>query len=404
MTSPARVFLPLVLMFFGGLLGNRALLLLGVLLILLAGLSALWGRYCLQAVSYVRRLGTTHLPFGEETDLWIEIENVKPLPLAWLEAEEEFPSELTVRGHPEVAGPEGTRHLLEHRFTLRAYERLKRRCVIRGEERGAYDIGPTVLYSGDLFGFHTRSRRVEAREHLVVFPKVLPLQVLPTQAARPVGDYRSPRRILEDPLLLAGAREYRAGEGLRHVHWKATARRGSLQTKSYDASASAQLVLMVNGQTLEPYFAGTLHERFEALLVTAASLAAAGLRSGHPVGLYSNAIVHSSRDLTRLSASRHPSQLVRILEALGETTPFLLVPFEKLLAAEVPSLPYGATLLVVTALVNDRILAAMLNVRRRGHPLGMVFLEGANPPSIPAEIPFHSVDPNWRGREALEFA
>jgi hypothetical protein len=96
--------------------------------------------------------------------------------------------------------------------------------------------------------------------------------------------------------------------------------------------------------------------------------------------------------------------LVRILEALGETTPFLLVPFEKLLAAEGTSLPYGATLLVVTALVNDRILGAMLDVRRRGHPLGMVLLQEANAPSIPAEIPFHSVDPNWRGREALEFA
>ncbi|MGA2112040.1 MAG: DUF58 domain-containing protein [Anaerolineales bacterium] len=404
MTSLARVFLPLALILLGGLLGNRALLLLGVLLILLAGLSALWGRYCLEAVSYVRKLGTTHLPFGEETDLWIEVENAKPLPLVWLDAEEEFPSELTVRGHPVTPGPGGSRHLLDQRFTLRAYERLRRRYVIRGEERGAYDLGPTVLYSGDLFGFHSRSKRVEDRAHLVVFPKVLPLQVPATRVARPLGDYRSARRILEDPLLLAGAREYRVGESLRHVHWKATARKGALQTKSYDASASAQLILMVNGQTLEPYFAGTVQERFEALLVTAASLAAAGLQSGHPVGLYTNAVMRASRDLTRLPASRHPSQLGRILEALAETTPFLSVPFERLLAAESPSLAYGATLLVVTALVNDSILGALLNLRRRGHPLGMVFLEEGKAPRVPEEIPFYTVAPNWRSREALEIA
>lgn len=399
-----RVFLPLVLMLLGGLLGNQALLLLGVLLILLIGLSALWGHYCLQGVSYVRKLGTTHLPFGEETDLWIEVENAKPLPLVWLEAEEEFPSELAVRGHAPSLGPGGSRHLLEQRFTLRAYERLRRRYVIRGEERGAYDLGPAVLSSGDLFGFHTRSKRVEDREHLVVFPKVLPLQMPATLVARPAGEHRSARRILEDPLLLAGAREYRAGESLRHVHWKATARRGVLQTKSYEASASAQLVLMLNGQTLEPYFAGTLRDRFEALLVTAASLAAAGLQSGHPVGLYSNAVVRASRDLTRIPASRHPSQLGRILEALAETTNFLSVPFERWLASEAPSLPYGATLLVVTALVNDSLLGALLSVRRRGHALGMVLLEEAKSPGIPAEIPFYTVDPNWRSRETLAIA
>ena len=75
------------------------LALLALLLGLVAGVTALWERYALAEVTYVRRLGTPRLFVGDETDLTIEITNAKPLPLAWLKAEDEFPAEMAlVRG------------------------------------------------------------------------------------------------------------------------------------------------------------------------------------------------------------------------------------------------------------------------------------------------------------------
>jgi len=80
-------------------LRNPLLFLLAILLALVAGVTALWGRYALVGVTYIRRFGTARMFVGEETDLWIEVTNAKPLPLAWLKTSDEFPAEIElVRG------------------------------------------------------------------------------------------------------------------------------------------------------------------------------------------------------------------------------------------------------------------------------------------------------------------
>src|ERR1700752_4154770 len=77
-------------------LRSPLLFLLASLLALVAGASALWERYCLSGVSYTRRLAARRLFCGEATDLWIEIVNAKPLPLAWIKAQDEFPEAVSV--------------------------------------------------------------------------------------------------------------------------------------------------------------------------------------------------------------------------------------------------------------------------------------------------------------------
>ena len=68
----------------GAWLGHNQLLLVGLLLALVGVTSHIWAYYCLTAVTYQRRFSRTHLFFGDELELSLEIVNAKPLPLAWL--------------------------------------------------------------------------------------------------------------------------------------------------------------------------------------------------------------------------------------------------------------------------------------------------------------------------------
>src|SRR3989304_5054629 len=86
-----------VLLVLSLLVHNPMLFLLDVLVLIALGTSWLWGRYCLAGVSYARSFQNERLFFGEETDLWIEVVNAKPLPLTWFKAEDEFPKELKVQ-------------------------------------------------------------------------------------------------------------------------------------------------------------------------------------------------------------------------------------------------------------------------------------------------------------------
>jgi uncharacterized protein (DUF58 family) len=376
---------------------------LDVLLALVAGASALWGRYCLAGVTYLRRFGAPRLFCGEETDLWLEITNAKPLPLPWLKTEDEFPVQFTVHQQELAHAGKTNRRLLNTFLSLRWYERVRRHYRLTARHRGVFEFGPLLISSGDLFGFRIRSQTVEYTQALTVYPRLLPLTAEPLAAARPLGDFKTARRVLEDPLRLAGAREYRPGDSLRHVHWKATARRAALQTKVFDPSAARQLLIGVNAQTMERAHQGVVSDVFELTAVVAAAVAHAGLQAGLAVGLFTNGGVRESPGRVRLPAARRPDQLTRILETLAQLTYFTLMPFEKLLHLEASQLPFGATIIAISPLAREPILSGLLDLRAGGHPVALIAVGRAAPPA-PPELPVYAVEGDWRTMEQISLA
>ncbi len=405
MTSQAARLLLLLLLILAVLLRSPLLLLLEVLLVLIAGASALWGRYCLAAVSYSRQFQTQRLFCGEQLELWIEIVNAKPLPLAWLKAEDEFPEDFRVERVELSSASKPHRRTLTNLLSLRWYERVRRRYRLTAEHRGAYEFGPVLLSSGDIFGFRTRRLEVPTQETLLVYPRLVPLNRIPLRVARPGGERLGERRIVEDPLRLAGVRDYKPGDPVRHIHWKSSARVGQLQTKVFEPAASQHLVVFLNGQTLERAYEGVLGEYFETAIMVAAAIANAGLEARHPVGLFTNNSVRDASRRVRLPASRHSSQLVRILETLAQMTHFTLMPLDQLLRLEAPNLPFDASLVAVSAIANEAILTTLIDLRAAGHPVALIVVAEANRApgvALPIDIPVYFVTDNWTELEALE--
>jgi uncharacterized protein (DUF58 family) len=405
MTGRAGKLLILTLLGLSLLLRSPLLLLLDVLLALVAGASALWGRYCLAGVTYARHFGTERLFCGEQTDLWIEIVNAKPLPLAWLKAEDEFPEEFAVERVELTSSSRPHRRTLTNLLSLRWYERVRRRYRITAEHRGAFEFGPALLSSGDIFGFQLRLSEVPSRQVVLVYPRIVPVPRLHIRAARPGGELRSERRVVEDPLALAGVRDYQPGDSLRHIHWKSTARQGQLQTKLFEPGANQQLILCLNGQTLEHAYEGIIAEYFETVVVIGASLANAALEARYPVGLFTNNNARDEARRVRLPASRHAAQLTRILETLAQLTHFTQLSFDQLLRLEAAQLPFGASLIAVSAIVNEAILAALLAIHDGGHPVSLIVVhDGERPPvmPLPGELDIYFVSQNWIELESLE--
>src|SRR5260221_5947129 len=224
MTSRAgRLLIPQLLVV-AVLIKSPLLLLLDVVLMLVAGASALGGRYCLAAVTYGRQFQTQRLFCGEQLELWIEIVNAKPLPLAWLKAEDEFPEDFGVERVELGSASKPHRRLLTNLLSMRWYERVRRRYHLTAERRGAFDFGPVLLASGDIFGFRTRLLEVPTQQTVLVYPRLVPLNRIPLRVARPGGQLLRERRIVADPLRLARGRAYRPGGPARHSPLKSPAR------------------------------------------------------------------------------------------------------------------------------------------------------------------------------------
>lgn len=369
------------LLLLSALLRDEMIFLMGLFLGLTGAVSLLWARVCLAQVSYRRRLGSHRLFAGEVTDLAVEIVNAKALPLAWLQANDDVPSALEVIGTQLMPSHRANRVRLANQLALRWYEKVTRRYRLRAEQRGVYRLGPVELVSGDIFGFVIKREELDIVDQLVVYPKIVPLTALGLPARRPFGDLQTQRRVVEDPLRPVGVRAYAPGDSFRHIHWKATAHRQSLQTKVFDPSASRPLAIFLNINTHEHLYEGIDADIQEFAITAAASLARWAWENGHAVGLFVNSVAQSSVQRIRIRPRSHPEQLVTILEALARVITYGRWRIEQVLRAEAPHLPGGATIVVVTATINDALRRTLLDLRSREFGVVVVGLgdEAQNP-------------------------
>lgn len=388
------------------LLRNNLLFLLSLFLLLIGGVAALWARACLIGVTYRRTVGALRLFPGEETDLTVEIVNAKPLPLAWLRAEDEFPRTLEITPSKLVPSYRAGRAFLVNLLSLRWYERVTRRYRLRATRRGAWRVGPVELSSGDIFGFALQREILQDFETLLVYPRVVPLTTLGFPAQRPFGDLHTPRRIVEDPLRLMGAREYLPGDSFRHIHWKATAHRQALQTKVFEPSASLPLVIFLNINTYELLIEGRDLELQEYAITAAASLARWAADNGHPVGLFVNSIMQPGAQRIRLRPSSRADQLGYILEALAKVLDHGRWSIEAILQGEAPHLLPGSSLVVISATANDELQRTLIDLAGRGYGVTLVGLgERVAELKLPGIRQFHlGGREEWHGLAALALA
>src|SRR5260221_527773 len=172
---------------------------------------------------------------------------------------------------PRPAAPDGT---LRGRRPLNLIpRRLRVRCI----ERGAFRFGPMELRLSDPYGLLTREQRVENTAMLLVYPLIAPIQRFGLPAHSPFGESKSPLRLLEDPLRVAGTRPYMPGDEPRRIHWKATARAGALYSKIYEPATRQTVVVFVDVRTYQRSLFGYDPSLAELAISAAASIASCAL-------------------------------------------------------------------------------------------------------------------------------
>ena len=380
-------FLTLVLFAASLVLQNPLLFLLAALLALVALTTALWGRYALAGVTYSRKLGTPRLFVGEETDLWVEMVNAKPLPLAWLKANDEFPAEIELQKGSLHFTHKQTRRMCTNLVSLRFYERVRKHYRVRAVQRGALEFGPVELSSGDMFGLRTQRQEIAHTDLLIAYPRVVPVTALGLPAAHPFGDAKMTRKIAEDPLRLMSVRAYAPGDNPRYIHWKATARRRALQTKMFEPGAQRVSVVFLDAQTVPFEYQGFVPEYLEFGITAAASVARDLLDTREAVGLYANASRRNENALVKIAPALRPAQWLEILEALAWLNALTTTPLSNYLRAEMSALGFGVTLVVISAVVTDELVAVLLDAQRAGHPTTLVAIGESAPENIPDALP-----------------
>jgi uncharacterized protein (DUF58 family) len=356
----------------------------------------IWYRQALRHLTVTQHLSMRRAFFGEEPTLDLVVENRKFLPLPWLEVEDEIPDQVELLSGHASPSYKVRRALLINAFSLWAFQRVTRRYRLRCTARGVFTFGPVQVRSSDPFGWLVRADRLSmaASATLLVYPLLAPLTAFGLSARRPFGELSTPVRLLEDPLRVAGVRDYVPGDDPRRIHWKATARTGEVRSKVYDPSSQYRLLLALDITSyLEPWM-GIDPDMQELSIALTASLADWALDNGFAVGLLANTLAQAddirlaptAEPATILSANlgfarrvrigigRDTTQRERLLTALARLIPYFGSPMNHLLAAEARGLGIGTTVVFigVARAVRVEVVAALLDLRRHGAAVHLI--------------------------------
>src|SRR5262249_19443746 len=170
----------------------------------------------------------------------------------------------------------------------RAGAQMEMKYQIECLMRGYFQIGPLTLESGDLFGLHRRFRVLTEPTFLLVYPRIVPLLGYDLASRRPIGDVRMSHRLYEDPTRIAGVRAYQQGDPLNRIHWRATARTGSLHSKVHEPSTLPGITVLLDFHRPGYHQRGAPF-RSELAVTGAISLVHAVYLLGQQVGLATNA-------------------------------------------------------------------------------------------------------------------
>jgi uncharacterized protein (DUF58 family) len=377
--TDAWIILAILLTLVGIALSNGLLTTAALFVLLLLAFTRLWARFSTTGLTYQRHFSERRAFLDETIELRLEVHNRKLLPVTWLQVTDYFPPELPMGTSHLATDPVTNRIAFSTFWMVGPRQQISRTFTVHCTTRGFHRYGPAKLETGDPFGFFNRQSETAQAEYLIIYPRIYPVTELALPRKNPFGQLLARSSLFEDPLRTAGIRAYNAQDDLRRVHWKATARQQEMLSRVYEASEEPVIQLFLNVATLERHWHGYIPELHERSVSVAASLAMLAAEARIPVGLMANGALPGSDQPLRLLPGRSPDQIVQILELLAAVSPFATQPVEELLAREAPRLPWGASIVLITAVHHPDLLAVLYNLAASGRRV-LLFSLDANPP------------------------
>jgi uncharacterized protein (DUF58 family) len=295
--------------------GNRPLLVWCVGIASIAGAVGAWTRVAWKRVTATARFHPARAFSGETVSLVVRITNGKRLPLPhvrariWLPAglrpaDEESELTHTIRGfHRDFSMPGRSEVVLE--------------LPVKVRRRGEYWLEHILVQISDPFGFTPLERKLTPEAALLVMPEPrigLPMQVL---RRLPFGAPVRASRMFEDRERFAGVRPYEPGDPLNRIHWKLTGHVGGLHTKLFEPTRSADVLLLLDLATGEPFWDSIYPEIAEDTIGWASYLARQAIGSGWRVGLAVNTHMTRGRGPIRVPANARKGQEAALFAALA---------------------------------------------------------------------------------------
>jgi len=237
--------------------------------------------------------------------------------------------------------------------------------AIPTSRRGVLPVGPVSVVRGDPLGLFERVHRRDDPVDLYVHPRTVPfdgqtLGFMRDLEGLPATD------LSPDDVSFHALREYQAGDDLRHVHWRSTARTGRLMVRQYEETRRSHFVIGLSTAASDY----RTPDEFELGISVAGSLGLRALRDSRRVDVHVPGRTlpagTGKRFLDSLAGLEHSrtreGRLDYLAGSVAAAVPLASIAVLICGSAVDPArlrlacarLPYGARVLAVRAAVDER--------------------------------------------------
>jgi uncharacterized protein (DUF58 family) len=261
---------------------------------------------------------------------------------------------------------------------------------VRCARWGAFRVGRVYLRAHDWFGLFRREIVLDRRQPLKVYPSEEHLRDLLRPTDTQVFSGNHVARQKGEGIEFADLRQFVPGDRIRHVNWRASARRGELWVNEHHAERNADVVIL-----LDSFAEARRGDRstLDPALRAAGTLAARYLRQKDRVGF-----VTFGGILNWLLPTTGTVQLYRIVDAMLDTQIVLSYAWRDIRTVPRRTLPPQALVLALTPLLDERSETALLDLRGRGFDLVVIEISPLSLlPESPGELG-ELADQLWRLR------
>ncbi|MEJ5229607.1 MAG: DUF58 domain-containing protein [Pseudothermotoga sp.] len=165
-------------------------------------------------------------------------------------------------------------NLLEREVTLKKSQTVTIQAKTSFSTRGKKLLTDFVVVYEHPLGFFKHWAYYCADQEILVLPKIMHLESFPSRLRELLPGSKSDFKLLEDTTQVKGVREY-SSEPLNRVHWKISAKLGSLYVKEFDFTAISNTILYLDLNLSKEIFAknvwAQIRKNYEEEAVLAAS-------------------------------------------------------------------------------------------------------------------------------------
>jgi uncharacterized protein (DUF58 family) len=253
-------------------------------------------------------------------------------------------------------------------------------------QRGAFQLGPISLVSGDPFGLFQIERAFAATSTLTVFPATVALPNLKPPMGRLSGGSNLRRRQTQSVTTNAvGLRDYRPGDSYSRIHWPSTARKGRLLVKEFELDPITDIWMILDMDATRHYPASTYgppnvagisllppYTEEYAITITA-SVAQHFLMRDRAIGL-----VWYNPKRRVIPPDRDSRQLIKVLRELATLHPRGEMPLHDALELEMPYLGRGVTVFIITASIDEQWAGTASMIKQKGAEVAAILIDPWN--------------------------